>query len=55
MDDDRDYAWSNILQSLENVRSYVSWLPNHDYERVEMMDWADHLIRSAKWHKKQYE
>lgn len=52
---DREFAWNNIIQSLRNAATYAAWLDNRngEYDRILLL--TDHFIRSAKWHKKQYD
>lgn len=55
MEKDRNWAWNNIEQSLENILTYSSFIDNRSGEQEEVADMAMRFIRSAKRIKKQHE
>lgn len=48
MNNDRDYAWKNIMQCLENIKTYATFLDNTGGERDEVENAAERFIRSAR-------
>lgn len=58
MENKRDYAWSNIMQSLQGALTYASMLHNEcrfDYERQNVMELMDSFIKQADRLKEKYD
>ena len=58
MEDKRDYAWSNIMQSLQGAVTYASMLRDEsrfDYERQTVMELMDSFVKQADRLKEKYD
>lgn len=58
MEDKRDYAWYNIMQSLHGAVTYASMLRDEsrfDYERQTVIELMDSFVKQADRLKQKYD
>lgn len=58
MEDKRDYAWYNIMQSLEGAATYARMLNDHSlfgYERQTVLEFLEEFTKKADNLKQKYD